>query len=171
VDILRRYYDMASAKGETYLWYFPDGTPSSVETSTSPDALPTDGWGSSAMLWALVEGLAGIVDRGRTFDRVEIAPRWLAAGIDDAEVSVGYACSGCGIGYEFSARPGTIVLDVVAEAADVKVHVLLAAAAEARRVQVGGLERTFRNVRIENSRYVDADVRVEGHARVEITLT
>ena len=35
---------------------------SSVEASTSPEAQPTDGWGSSAMLWALVSGLAGIED-------------------------------------------------------------------------------------------------------------
>ena len=45
---LEKYRAMIAERGETYLWYFPDGTPASIETSTSPDAMPTDGWGSSA---------------------------------------------------------------------------------------------------------------------------
>jgi hypothetical protein len=67
VEILQQYHGLISAKGETFLWYFPDGTACGVETSPSREALPTDGWGSSAMLWALVEGLAGVVDNGRGF--------------------------------------------------------------------------------------------------------
>jgi hypothetical protein len=47
VDILRRYHALVAENGESYLWYFPAGTPASVETSTSPQAEPTDGWGSS----------------------------------------------------------------------------------------------------------------------------
>ena len=45
VSILNQYYTMISVKGESYLWYFPDGRHSTTETSTSPDAMPTDGWG------------------------------------------------------------------------------------------------------------------------------
>jgi len=60
VDILRRYFQMISERGESFLWYFPDGRVSSEESSTSPEATSTDGWGSSAMLYALMEGLVGI---------------------------------------------------------------------------------------------------------------
>jgi hypothetical protein len=88
-DILRRFFERVSNAGATYLWYFPDGRPSTVETSTSPEASPTDGWGSSAMAWALTEGLAGIVDRGCGFDLATVAPRWLAAGVEK-RVAVGY---------------------------------------------------------------------------------
>ena len=72
VSILRQYFEMIDTTGETYLWYFPDGTPSTVETSTSPDAEPTDGWGSSAMLMALMEGLAGIKDQLKSFESVSL---------------------------------------------------------------------------------------------------
>ncbi len=85
----------------------PTGGRAAVETSTSPDALPTDGWGSSAMLWALVEGLAGVVDDGRGFDQMTLSPRWLAAGVSDADVSVGYAASGRGAAYSFRHRRGS----------------------------------------------------------------
>jgi hypothetical protein len=48
VDILLRYAQMISESNATYLWYFPDGRPCTAEESTSPEASPTDGWGSSA---------------------------------------------------------------------------------------------------------------------------
>ena len=38
------------------------------------------------MLYALVEGLAGVEDRECCFRKVRLAPRWLAAGVDEAEV-------------------------------------------------------------------------------------
>jgi hypothetical protein len=154
-DILARYHRLVSERGESYLWYFPDGTPSSVETSTSPDALPTDGWGSSAMLWALVEGLAGIVDRGRCFDVTSISPRWLAAGVEEAEAQVGYAASGLGVGYAFRLRPDGIDLEIEGDARQVACHALLPAGAEVASVRAGSRELAFGHSSIESSRYVD----------------
>ena len=66
VAILRQYAEMVSRDKATYLWYFPDGRNSTAEASTSPEALPTDGWGSGAMAYALIEGLAGVVDRQKS---------------------------------------------------------------------------------------------------------
>ena len=106
VDILRRYARLIAEKGETYLWYFPDGTLPSIETSTSPEASATDGWGSSAMLYALAEGLAGVADEGACFRPVRLAPRWPAAGVDDAEVYLRYAASGAEVGYRWRREAG-----------------------------------------------------------------
>ncbi|MCX6227467.1 MAG: hypothetical protein NTV01_22485 [Bacteroidia bacterium] len=112
VSILKQYYKLISEKNETFLWYSPDGTPCSVENSTSPEAMPTDGWGSSAMAWALIEGLAGIEDRLKRFEKIRLSPRWLAAGITEAEVGVGYqvpAFAGMtekGVGYQVPAFAG-----------------------------------------------------------------
>jgi hypothetical protein len=170
VDILRRYFELASRRGETYLWYFPDGRPSTVETSTSPEASPTDGWGSSAMAWALIEGLAGAVDRGCGFDRASLAPRWLAAGVEEAEVAVGYGCSERGVSYQFRARPDRIVLEVVAAGSDIAFHVLLPPGAEARAVTCGGRDVPFRGVSVEQSRYVDFEATVDGERRFEILI-
>jgi hypothetical protein len=169
-DILRRYFDLVSKAGATYLWYFPDGRPSTVETSTSPEASPTDGWGSSAMCWALTEGLAGIVDRGRGFDTARVAPRWLAAGVEEAEVAVGYECSGAGIRYHFRARPDRVELDVSAAGSDVSFHVLLPPGAEARCVARDGHGVPFRPATVEQSPYADFEACVDGDARFEIAL-
>jgi hypothetical protein len=170
VDILRRYFDLVSNKGETFLWYFPDGRPSSIETSTSPEAMPTDGWGSSAMSWALIEGLAGVVDLGRGFDRARISPRWPAAGVLEAEVAVGYDCSGRGIRYQLRVRPDTILLEVEAAGSDIDCHVLLPAGTEAGAVRRNGGDVSFRPVVIEQSHYVDFEGTIDQGARFEIAL-
>jgi hypothetical protein len=170
VNILRQYFQMTSEKGETYLWYFPDGRPASVETSTSPEASPTDGWGSSAMLWALIEGLAGVVDLGRTFDRVRLSPRWVAADVDAAEVSVGYPSSGRGMQYQFRSAPDSIDLQVTTGKADLHCHVLLLPGAEPLSVFQDGGAIEFRLSHVEQSRYVDFRAHVEPESRFVIRL-
>ncbi len=169
VDILRRYHAMAAERGESYLWYFPDGRPGTVEASTSPDAEPTDGWGSSAMAWALVEGLAGVVDRGRTFDAVRLSPRWEAAGVHNASVSAGYAASGAGLTYEYRRRRGLITMDArFGAAADVDWHVLLPSGGRVVTVRRNGQDVPADTVLVEASPYADFSCRVDAPARIEI---
>ncbi len=169
-DILRRYFTLVSESGASYLWYFPDGRHSTVETSTSPEASPADGWGSSAMCWALLEGLAGVVDRGRGYERAAVSPRWLAAGVEQADVEVGYECSGRGIRYHFRAQPGKVRVDVEASRAFVGFHVLLPPNARARSVRNNGSGVDFRPVTIEQSCYADFESFIDRDARFEIDL-
>jgi len=170
VAILRQYHEMIAARGETYLWYFPDGTPASVETSTSPEAEPTDGWGSSAMLWALVEGLAGVVDRSCLFRDVRLSPRWAAAGVSEAEVRVGYAASGVSFGYRYRERGGRIRIEVEGPEAEIGFRVLLPEGARAERVLAdGGKGIDHRETSVEESRY--AVFRGTGSGGYEVRLT
>ena len=168
--ILERYHALVAEKDETYLWYWPDGRPSSLETSTSPDAMPTDGWGSSAMLYALLEGMAGITDQWCSFQRARIAPRFIAAGLDEAEVQVGYAASGAKLGYGILHRKGRLRLSAWADRSEVDFHVLLPEATAAATVRVNGNEVPFTNLKVEESRYTDFAAKIEGGAEIEITL-
>jgi hypothetical protein len=168
VDILRRYHDLVTDNGESFLWYFPDGTPASVETSTSPEAQPTDGWGSSAMLYALVGGLAGVEDLGRCFDVVRLSPRWPAAGVGKAEVRVGYASSGVVIAYDYLMNPGGIRMTVNAPGSDVSFHLLLPPGGRPSRVSVSGVEMPFQLDVVRESRYLDFVGSVAGEAEVEV---
>jgi len=170
VETLRRYA-VLTANGETYLWYHPDGRPSTVEASTSPEAMPTDGWGSSAMLWALLEGLAGIVDRAAGYERVTVSPRWLAAGVEEAEVQVGYAVSGRELGYGFRSRAGKLELELWARhGADVALRVLLPEGETAKALVVGGEGAPFEVRRVEASRYLEVELRVDPGVEVVVTL-
>jgi len=170
VDILKRYYGMISKSGESFLWYFPDGTAPTMETSTSPEASPADGWGSSAMLYALLEGLAGIEDRGKGFDTVRISPRWLSANVHEAEVQVEYRASGAHIGYKFSLEPDILVMDVQTPSSVVQFHILLSKNTCVDRVLVNKKELNFTHSQIEQSRYVDFETKIHTSAEIQIKL-
>ena len=171
VEILRRYHSLVSEKGESYLWYFPDGTPASVETSTSPEAQPTDGWGSSAMLHALLSGLAGVEDQGRCFDRVRLSPRWSAAGVTKAEVGVRYESSGAGIGYTYRSALEGLEMEVRAPGREASFHVLLPVWASVASVAVDGVPVPFHLVSVGESPYLQFTAPVLGEMRVKVVFT
>ena len=168
VDILKRYHEMISKSGETYLWYFPDGSPASVEASTSPEAEPTDGWGSSAMLWALVTGLAGVEDVGKGFDAVRLSPRWPAADVLDASIQTKYESSGKGFSYEYRCRDDGVDLVVVTSGSDIQFHLLLPAGRSVASVSVDGGKTTSETVLVEASQYVDFSAYVRGEVGVRV---
>jgi hypothetical protein len=155
VDILSRYSEMIEKSKASYLWYFPDGTPSSPETSTSPEAVPTDGWGSGAMLWALIGGLAGIQDRSRGFRHIRLAPRWPAAGVNSADIQVTYPASGSRAAYRYTCTPGSIRLHVTGSFTRLEGHILLPRGFTAQRVTVADRSVGFRLNSVESSLYTD----------------
>jgi len=193
VEIIRKYYNLISEKNETFLWYFPDGTPSSVETSTSPEAMPTDGWGSSAMAWALIEGLAGIEDKLKRYEKIRLSPRWLAAGIRQAVVGVGYEgtrASGCECGcesgcvsrhasrvtsvagtvnYEYLYSESELLLTLNC-AADVEFHILISINDQVASVKVGGVGTGYQIEWVEQSQYVNFAQRIDGETDIRINL-
>ncbi len=169
VDQLLKYEEL-SRSGETYLWYFPDGRHATKETSTSPEAYPTDGWGASAMLYALMEGLAGIVDTGTVFSRVALSPRWAAAGVDEAEVVAAYGASGTSIGYHYRHDPahGCISLELEGTC-DGHLHLLLPPQCRASGVRVNGRSVAARTKVVEQSCYADASFRLRGRGHVSVS--
>ncbi len=171
VDILKRYHEMIAKTEESYLWYFPDGTPASVERSTSPEASSTDGWGSSAMLYAFLEGLAGVEDRLKLFQKVQISPRWLAAGVDQADVQVCYKNSDASLKYTFKLKRDQIFLKVYSPVSDAAFHVLLPENSTADSVSQDGKDVGFTNQRIEHSGYVDFEAKIEKNATFIIHFT
>jgi hypothetical protein len=170
VDILLRYSRMTAESGESFLWYFPDGRASSAETSTSPEATSTDGWGSSAMLYALMEGLVGIQDRDKLWKRVRLAPRWPAAGVDRADARCEYAASGTGFGYRYTLNNTSLRLELAAPEAEVEAHILLPPSSRVVSAQIDGRDVPFQETRVRESVYADLDFRVEGRLNLMITL-
>jgi hypothetical protein len=97
-EILHRYYFLISTTGASYLWYYPAGNPG----ISGEDTLPTDGWGASAMLGALIEGAAGVEDRGALYQEVTLSPRWIFTGdVDQAQVTARYAASDGYVAYRW----------------------------------------------------------------------
>jgi hypothetical protein len=168
LDILLRYEKMIRETGETYLWYFPDGRPSTKETSTSPEARPTDGWGSSAMLGAFMEGLCGIEDQHKLFEIVELSPRWAITTLQRAAVEVAYGASGAGIGYDWQLRDDGCLLTIRAKQAHIDLLLLLPTGKRVAHVLVGERAIPFTQSAVESSNYIDAAIKVED--KVELII-
>lgn len=168
VDTLRRYYQLISQANETYLWYFPDGSPSSVDTSTSPDAMPTDGWGSSSMLHGFIEGLVGIEDQSKLLRETRISPRWHAANVTQAEAWVGYEVSGASIGYLYDEKSSGIRISVTSENTNARFHVLLPQDATIDDVSWNGKSIAYANSTVQQSRYADFQCQIAGGADFSI---
>ncbi len=167
VDTLLKYARMIYEKGETYLWYFPNGEPASLETSTSPDAQPTDGWGCSAMLYAFMEGLVGVVDESYLFKKVKLAPRWAIADLKKANVEIGYGASNAGLNYEFECKYAANQINLKLEGdSAISLHLLMPDQKIARNIKISGKEIPFENVKIRDSIYLDAEFRVDGKQEV-----
>jgi len=170
VETLRKYHQLISKKNETYLWYFPDGTESSVDTSTSPDATPTDGWGSSSMLYGLVEGLAGVQDQTKRFQSVKLAPRWAAADVADAEVSVAYEASGQHLQYRYEASEEKLSLKIESENTQLAGEILIPPGRRAKCVNQDGDRIEFTESQMGDSRYVRFQAEFQGGADITIQL-
>jgi hypothetical protein len=162
-DILYRYFALIDRTQATYLWYYPTGGIAAIN-----EFLPTDGWGSSAMLGALIEGGAGIEDLGLAFSTASVSPRWLAAPRDtvrDAYAVARYAVSGAYAAYtwhdELPAKKGgerRITIEATGSGDTLRVRVLLPPLTkEVRSVLLNGQPVAPRLEILGTSRYVLVD--------------
>lgn len=164
-NILWRYFFLIDTTGESYLWYYPAGNPG----KSGPDTLPTDGWGSSAMLGALIEGAAGIEDRGVVYSDVRLSPRWATLDdVTDARVVVRYAASDGYVAYRWEHGEQTLSLDFTSPAERVQVQLMLPPGQkEVTEVALNGEPQTYELEDIFGSWYVTFEVE-QGSGTVEV---
>ena len=157
LDILRRYWQLLDQSGGSYLWYHPNGTPGIGTAAT----LPTDGWGASAMLNALTEGLAGVVDNGKLYQDVTLSPRWAATDRPSAQVTLGYAASGAYFTYQWQHTTGQPLTLAWAggQTRTVQLHLMLPAdLATPHTLLINGIPTAFTISTVQNSLYLDASL-------------
>ena len=122
------------------------------------------------MLYALIEGLAGIVDTHKCFERVTLSPRWAAAEQNEAEVVAAYGASGASFGYHYRHDPAHSVVSVeVRGNAEVRLHLLLPPKTRLIGVRMNGRRIPARGMNIEQSTYADAVTKVRGSARIDVS--
>jgi len=159
-DILYRYHELITRNGSTYLWYYPTGG-----IAPADEFLPSDGWGSSAMLGALIEGAAGLNDDSITYEVATVSPRWLAAPRDQVRSAYAVARYAASAGYvayrwRYDSPAGAggearISLEATGSGASLRIRVLLPATArEVRNVTLNGQPVPVQIETIGLSRYV-----------------
>lgn len=131
-----------------------------------------DGW-SAAIIYALVEGLAGVVDDGVAFSRTRIAPRWEAAGVHTADATIRYPASAgyCSYRYRRPAEPSQISLEFTGSGQEYELALLLPKGRQVRSATLDGqsAQTTIRTV--EQSTYAVLWASHSGVHRLDLELT
>ena len=99
-----------------------------------------DNWGAAAVVYALVEGLCGVKDRGVAFSKALISPRWIAAGEDKASVVIKYPASNGYISYHYQIRGNSLELEFTGSLDQSELEVLLPEGKGVSGVKINGLE-------------------------------
>ncbi|MFD3164823.1 hypothetical protein [Herpetosiphon sp. NSE202] len=152
-DILRRYAQMIEAQGGSYLWYYPAGNPG----VSGPQTLATDGWGSTAMLAALIEGAAGVTDQAALYQHAILSPRWIVEPeVQQAQVTARYAASQGYVSYRWQRQTNGFQLDFTGSGQETTLQLFLPNDAPANvKLTINGLVSFGHERSIGPSRYLE----------------
>ena len=153
VELLRQYAAHLRETGGAQVWYWPDGTPGFRTTNEVRYA----GWGMAQWIDALMEGLAGIRDTDAMMRRVEISPRWAAAGMAHARATSRYAASGGYFTYDWTAEPRSLSIEYSGSSDQLRFRVLLPRGFSPRAVMVDGTDLKFDREDAGDSVYIRFD--------------
>jgi hypothetical protein len=126
-DILNRVEKMVTRDGDIHFLYTMDGK----DQGGGPS-----GWSAAAVQSALIEGLAGIRDEDVLFRRVTVSPRFIAAGIDYAEVCTRYGPSNAWIAIKFdhNAKERTIRIRLAGVSKEARLRILMPVGSNSAKV-------------------------------------
>ena len=118
-----------------------------------------DNWAAGAIVYALLEGVAGVVDRDVAYRTATVAPRWPAAKTNEARVVVHYPASNGYVAYDYRHDPAKreIAMTVTGSGEAALCHVLLpeGVAGATAVVDGAGAPVAFTSARVESSAYAD----------------
>ena len=112
-----------------------------------------DNWGAAAVLYALVEGLAGVKDTGVSFDNVFFAPRWDAADITEVEATIKYEASGGYVSYKYSKTANSLKVLMTGNGKIFNTELLLPKNVQVKKVTVNDISQPFTIRKVEESSY------------------
>lgn len=131
-----------------------------------------DGWGAAAVLYALMEGLAGVKDTGTAFNPVLIAPRWSAAGVDNAVVRAKYPSSNgyCCYKYRCASEESSMTLEFTGSGRDFAIALLLPKGKHVQSAMLDDRAVHATSQLVEESEYALFHVQQPGAHSLEVRL-
>lgn len=155
-DILCRLMEISERDGELFFMYNP-------VTGENAGGGPS-GWGASALLCAIEEGLAGVADGGVCFDRLCYSPRWAVTPIREVKYITGYEQSHTFVETEYTRGDDGIGIVLKTPSERICCHVLLPDDVKtAAGVEVDGKAVEVCCTKVGESVY--ADFEVQGYGR------
>jgi len=117
-----------------------------------------DDWAAANAMAALVEGLAGVKDKGLAYSNVILSPRWSSIGVDSVNVTIHYPASNGYVSYQYKndKKNSAITLLIAGSGNEINAHVLIPQNIQTiQSVTTNGKTMAFSISKVEGSRYVD----------------
>lgn len=160
-DIISRMMVIAEKEKRVNFLYSPYDKGAQNETGPS-------GWGSAALLNAVDEGLAGIVDKDCLYKEIDFSPRFTVTHYTELRYITGYEYSHRFVDVRFILKDEGMRYDVLSKAKKINAHFLLPKGKKAKEVYVNGKECAFKTTMIAESAYVD--LQVNGASKVSFEI-
>ncbi len=161
-DIITRFMALTERDGDVFFLYFPDSAP-------QPDGGPST-WGAAALLSAVDEGLAGIVDTDVQYRRIDFSPRFPVTPYTELRYLTGYEKSDTVVDMRYILTDAGMRYDLISPAEEIHAHIMLPEGKEAEAVYVCGKAVPFARKTVGASRYVDLTAAGTGFASFEVVF-
>ena len=153
-SIITRFMELAERDGTVYFLYGPDLSP-------QPEGGPS-AWGAAALISAVDEGLAGIVDDGVNYDALRFSPKFPITPYTELRYLTGYEVTGAMVDVRYILTEQGMRYDVYSPAKHVTAHVLLPAGRTCKALLLDGNPTDFTHSRVGDSVYVDFSSEADG---------
>ena len=147
-DIISRFMELVERDGTTYFLYHTDSAP---QPEMGPSA-----WGAAALISAVDEGLAGIVDLGVKYDEILFAPRFPVTPYTELRYLTGYEVSKTLVDVRYIIKEEGMRYDLYSPAKVVRAHILLPHGATCGSLLVNGTAADYETEAVGESVYVNA---------------
>ncbi len=159
-DIICRMMKLVERDGCPYFLYDTNSAP-------QPEGGPSS-WGAAALISAVDEGLAGIVDMGVNYDVIAFSPRFSVTHYTELRYLTGYEVSGTLVDLRYICTDRGMRYDLHSPAGQVKAHILLPGGKTCRRLLINGSDADFVTEQIGSSLYVNADTAADRTVSFEL---
>ena len=147
-DIISRFMELVERDGTTYFLYHTDSAP---QPEMGPSA-----WGAAALISAVDEGLAGIVDLGVKYDEILFAPRFPVTPYTELRYLTGYEVSKTLVDVRYIIKEAGMRYDLYSPARTVRAHILLPHGVTCGTLLVNGTAADYETEAVGESVYVNA---------------
>lgn len=160
-DIIQRFREMSEKDKDVFFLYHVDGRP---QSQGGPSA-----WGAAALLSAVDEGLAGIVDTGVRYDTMDFSPRFPVTYYTELRYITGYEKTSTVVDVRWILEDIGMRYDIYAPSKKINAHIMLPKGKKCTKLLVNDVEISFVQSRIKDSDYVDATIWANGkYTKIEV---
>ena len=155
--ILERVYEIYKERGFLQFTYEP-------HDKGGQQSGPS-GWGSAAVLSAIDEGLAGIIDTDVQYRKMRFEPCWPVTQYDELRYITGYELGKVRIETGYRICEEGVLYKLSSPSEEIKCHIYLPKGKKCSRVLLNGEETEYKNTTVGDSLYVDFNITSSGFKR------